>query len=196
MVLPLVPLPLQGHLDSRKEKNQHLFIYDSFDMTGIASKTKNVAKRFSQLISELGSNPGSHEGKQEVGPLRQLIIIFVSSQNYQVRCDRPSNLLFKYFYSIQVQLPLETRDKFIYFTSLTCSMYNFQSKVIQVHFNWDFMGEKCCRHWDSNPRPSELASSGIEHNNHPYWDWTLFLNLRSGFKSHLKGYWLVCYKHT
>ena len=105
-----------------------------------------------------------------------------------------SNII--YIYSAQVQLPLITRDKLIHFTSLTCTMNSFQCKVMQVHFNRDFMGEKCCRHWDSNPRPSEFPSSGIQHNNHPYWDWSLFLNLRSGFKSHQKGYWLVCYKHT
>ena len=51
-------------------------------------------------------------------------------------------------------------NKLIHFTPLTCSMYNFHRKRIQVHFNRDFMGEKCCRRWDSSSQSSDLKSSG------------------------------------
>ena len=63
------------------------------------------------------------------------------------------------FYSTQVQLPLIIQEKLIH---ITCSMYNFKCKFIQTYFSRDFKWEKCCRHRDSNPRPSDLVSSGIE----------------------------------
>ena len=53
-----------------------------------------------------------------------------------------------------------TRDKLIHLKSLTCTMYSFHCKMIQEHLNRYFMGENSCRHWDSNPRPSDLISSG------------------------------------
>ena len=52
-------------------------------------------------------------------------------------------------------------NKLIHFTPLTCSMYNFHRKRIQVHFNRDFMGEKCCRRWDSSSQSSDLKSSDL-----------------------------------
>ena len=36
---------------------------------------------------------------------------------------------------------------------------------MEVVFNQDFKSEKCCRHWDSNPRPPELdhLALGVNH---------------------------------
>ena len=45
---------------------------------------------------------------------------------------------------------------------------------MQVDFNRDFVGEKCCRHWDSNPGLSDLDHLvfGVSH---PY---SFFTSLR------------------
>ena len=58
-----------------------------------------------------------------------------------------------------------TRDKFYNYTNHTYITTNFQCKTMQVHFNRDFLGVKCCRHWDSNPQPSDLdhLALGVSH---------------------------------
>ena len=75
-------------------------------------------------------------------------------------------IVFKCIYSAQVKQPLVTWDKLTHFVSVTCTMYNFESKVM-IHFHRDFMGEKCFRH-QSLTSLSDLTYSGIEHINHPY----------------------------
>ena len=36
---------------------------------------------------------------------------------------------------------------------------------MKVHFSRDFVSEKCCRHWDLNPQPSDLdhLAFGVSH---------------------------------
>ena len=45
----------------------------------------------------------------------------------------------------------------LHFSHVPCTIF---IERIQVHFNRDFIGEKCCLLWDLNPRPSDLISSG------------------------------------
>ena len=47
----------------------------------------------------------------------------------------------------------------VYFSSV-CTVCYFHSRSIQVHLSRDAMGEKYCRHWDSNPQLAYLKSSG------------------------------------
>ena len=77
-----------------------------------------------------------------------------------IRSDPHRTFLFNYIYSILVHLSHAARVKLIHFASLTRTMYNLHSESIQVSFNRYFIGEKCCLLWDSNPRPSDLISSG------------------------------------
>ena len=72
-------------------------------------------------------------------------------------------------------------------------MYNFQSERLQVHFNRDFMGEKLCQHWDSNPQPSDLTSYGAGHQPpHSFFAflWSLYFPLLSGHQP-MGGHWLA-----
>ena len=66
----------------------------------------------------------------------------------------------------------------------TCNMYSFQCKLIQTYFSRDFKWGKSCRHRDSNPRPSDFASSGIEPISNVKFDWveaTSWKSRRVGF---------------